>query len=40
VLVKNPRVARQARASEQLSDLAAVRERAVVVRQRLDDGTL
>jgi deoxyribodipyrimidine photolyase-related protein len=40
LLVKNPRVARQVRASEQLSDLAAVRERAVVVRRRLDDGTL
>ena len=40
LLVKNPRVARQVRASEQLSDLAEVRERAVVVRRRLDDGTL
>ena len=40
LLVKNPRIARQVRASEQLSDLPAVRERAVVVRRRLDDGTL
>jgi deoxyribodipyrimidine photolyase-related protein len=40
VLVKNPRVARQVRASEQLSDLPAVRERAVEVRRRLDAGTL
>jgi deoxyribodipyrimidine photolyase-related protein len=40
VLVKNPRIARQVRASERLSDLPAVRERAVVVRRRLDDGTL
>jgi deoxyribodipyrimidine photolyase-related protein len=40
VLVKNPRVARQVRASERLSDLPAVRERAVEVRRRLDDGTL
>ncbi len=40
LLVKNPRVARQVRASEQLSDLPAVRERAVEVRRRLDDGTL
>jgi len=40
LLVKHPRVARQVRASEQLSDLPAVRERAVVVRRRLDDGTL
>ena len=39
-LVKNPRIARQVRASEQLSDLPAVRERAVEVRRRLDDGTL
>jgi deoxyribodipyrimidine photolyase-related protein len=39
-LVKNPRVARQVRACEQLSDLPAVRERAVEVRRRLDDGTL
>ena len=39
-LVKNPRIARQVRASEQLSDLAAVRERAVEVRRRLDGGTL
>jgi deoxyribodipyrimidine photolyase-related protein len=40
LLVKNPRIARQVRASEQLSDLAAVRERAVEVRRRLDEGTL
>ena len=39
-LLMNPRVARQVRASEQLSDLPAVRERAVEVRRRLDDGTL
>ncbi|WP_420451572.1 cryptochrome/photolyase family protein [Ilumatobacter sp.] len=39
-LVKNPRVARQVRASERLSDLPAVRERAVEVRSMLDDGTL
>jgi len=39
-LVKNPRIARQVRASEQLSDLPAVRDRAVEVRRRLDDGTL
>jgi deoxyribodipyrimidine photolyase-related protein len=39
-LVKHPRVARQVRASERLSDLPAVRERAVEVRRRLDDGTL
>jgi deoxyribodipyrimidine photolyase-related protein len=40
LLVKNPRIARQVRASELLSDLSAVRERAVEVRRRLDDGTL
>jgi deoxyribodipyrimidine photolyase-related protein len=40
LLVKNPRIARQVRASERLSDLAAVRERAVEVRRRLDAGTL
>ncbi len=39
-LVKNPRIARQVRASERLSDLPAVRERAVEVRRRLDDGDL
>jgi deoxyribodipyrimidine photolyase-related protein len=39
-LVTNPRVARQVRAAERLSDLAAVRVRAVEVRQRLDAGTL
>jgi deoxyribodipyrimidine photolyase-related protein len=39
-LVKNPRVARQVRASERLSDLAEVRERAVEVRRRLDAGEL
>jgi len=40
VLLTNPRIARQVRASERLSDLAAVRVRAVEVRRRLDDGTL
>ncbi len=40
LLVRNPRVARQVRAAERLSDLPAVRERAVEVRRRLDDGTL
>jgi len=40
LLVKNPRIARQVRASERLSDLPAVRERAVEVRRRLDDGSL
>jgi deoxyribodipyrimidine photolyase-related protein len=40
LLVRNPRIARQVRASERLSDLPAVRERAVEVRRRLDDGTL
>ena len=39
-LVTNPRIARQVRASEQLSDLPAVRERAVEVRARLDAGTI
>ncbi len=39
-LVKNPRIARQVRASERLSDLPAVRERAVEVRRLLDDGKL
>ncbi len=39
-LVKNPRIARQVRASERLSDLPAVRERAVEVRRRLDAGEL
>jgi len=39
-LVKNPRIARQVRASEQLSDLPAVRERAVEVRRLLDAGEL
>ncbi len=39
-LVTNARIARQVRASERLSDLAAVRERAVEVRSRLDAGTL
>jgi deoxyribodipyrimidine photolyase-related protein len=40
LLAANPRVARQVRASEQLSDLDAVRERAAEVRGRLDAGTL
>jgi len=39
-LVKNPRIARQVRAAERLGDLETVRERAVEVRRRLDDGTL
>ncbi len=39
-LVKNARIARQVRASERLSDLPAVRQRAVEVRRRLDDGQL
>ncbi len=39
-LVTNPRVARQVRASERLSDLDAVRERAAEVRRRLDAGTI
>ena len=39
-LVKNARIARQVRASERLSDLPAVRERAVEVRRLLDDGRL
>ncbi len=39
-LVKNPRIARQVRASERLSDLPAVRERAVEVRSLLDAGDL
>lgn len=39
-LVTNPRIARQVRAAERLSDLAAVRDRAVEVRRRLDDGDL
>jgi deoxyribodipyrimidine photolyase-related protein len=38
--VTNSRIARQVRASERLSDLPAVRERAIEVRRRLDDGTL
>ena len=40
LLVKNPRIARQVRASERLSDLPAVRERAVEVRHLLDQGEL
>ncbi len=39
-LVKNPRIARQVRASERLDDLDAVRERAVHVRRLLDEGEL
>jgi deoxyribodipyrimidine photolyase-related protein len=39
-LVKNPRVARQVRASERLPDLDAVRARAVEVRNQLDAGTI
>lgn len=38
--VSNPRIARQVRASEKLSDLPAVRERAVEVRRLLDAGDL
>ena len=38
--VKNARIARQVRASERLSDLPEVRERAVEVRERLAAGTL
>lgn len=38
--VKNPRIARQVRAAEQLGDLLAVRERATTVRVLLDDGKL
>jgi deoxyribodipyrimidine photolyase-related protein len=38
--VKNPRVAQQVRAAEKLSDLPAVRERAVEVLRRLDVGSL
>ena len=38
--VKNARIARQVRASERLSDLPAVRERAVEVRRLLDAGQL
>jgi deoxyribodipyrimidine photolyase-related protein len=39
-LGRNPRIAQQVRAAERLTDLDAVRERAVEVRRRLDDGTL
>jgi deoxyribodipyrimidine photolyase-related protein len=39
-LAPNPRIARQVRAAEQLSDGAAVRERAVEVRRLLDAGAL
>jgi deoxyribodipyrimidine photolyase-related protein len=39
-LVRNPRIARQVRAAERLSDLPAVRERAVEVRRGLDAGTI
>ena len=38
--LRNPRVARQVRAAQKLSDLPAVRERAVEVLARLDAGTL
>lgn len=38
--VRNARVAQQVRAAQRLSDLPAVRERAVEVLRRLDDGTL
>lgn len=40
VLVKNPRIARQVRAAERLSNLPDVRARAVEVRARLDAGEL
>jgi deoxyribodipyrimidine photolyase-related protein len=40
LLLRNPRIARQVRASERLVDLPAVRQRAVEVRRRLDEGTL
>ena len=40
LLVKNPRIARQVRASDRLSDLPAVRDRAVEVRRLLDEGKL
>ena len=39
-LVSNPRIARQVRAAERLSDVPAVRERADEVRRLLDAGTL
>jgi deoxyribodipyrimidine photolyase-related protein len=39
-LVANPRVARQVRAAERLSDLPAVRDRARQVRSMLDEGRL
>jgi deoxyribodipyrimidine photolyase-related protein len=39
-LVTNPRIARQVRAADRLTDLTDVRARAVEVRRRLDDGTL
>lgn len=38
--LRNARVARQVRAADRLADLAAVRERAVVVLDRLDRGHL
>jgi deoxyribodipyrimidine photolyase-related protein len=38
--VRNPRVAQQVRAAQKLSDLPAVRERAVEVLRRLDAGEL
>ncbi len=38
--VRNPRIARQVRAAERLSDLDDVRARAVEVRERLDRGAL
>ena len=39
-LLRNPRVARQVHAADHLGDLEAVRERAAVVLERLDRGTL
>jgi len=38
--VKNPRVARQVRAAQQLSDREIVRETAVSILSRLDQGVL
>ena len=37
---RNPRIVQQVRAAQRLSDLPAVRERAVEVLRRLDAGTL
>jgi hypothetical protein len=40
LFAKNPRVARQVRAAQQLSDSAKVRETAVSILARLDKGEL